>query len=147
MSNHVQTDSSRDLDTTYDARSYNFISDIYSYSESTRAAWSNISSSSGESRGLLDFPELQIVDSTILNDVEAAITNAERIAEEATIDVKPGDTVWAIARRALENESGARPTNQEIVEMVKAIAEMNKLDDPNSIKAGTRLQVPTKQSA
>jgi hypothetical protein len=38
-----------------------------------------------------------------------------------TFDVVPGDTVWALTRRALEQATGQRPTNAEILRIVQQV--------------------------
>jgi len=38
-----------------------------------------------------------------------------------TFDVVPGDTVWALTRRALEAATGQRPTNAQILEIVNQV--------------------------
>lgn len=136
--------------TTYDSGLSSITFDIYGSSDTNKSAWTSAYSSS-ESTSLLDLPELQIVDShqasNVVADVEESIAKAEQTAADNSIDVKAGDTVWALARRALEGESGVKPSNKEILEMVNAIAALNDMEDPNRIRTGQRLQLPPKKDA
>lgn len=44
--------------------------------------------------------------------------------------VKPGDCVWNIAKKRLQDLAGQEPNNAEIAQETNRIALLNKLDEP-----------------
>ena len=67
--------------------------------------------------------------------------------------VKRGDTVWTIARRALEhahqNDPKYHPSNKDVLAEEKAIINANKklLHNPNLIRPGEQLTIPLPKDA
>ena len=56
----------------------------------------------------------------------AAPTREHRATHsDHTYTVKPGDTLWSIARQHLTHEKGERPTNGAIVREIDRIASLN----------------------
>ena len=63
-------------------------------------------------------------------------------ANSVTYTVKKGDTVWALARRALESETGRKPSNAEIQAMVNKVSVPS--GDRNLIRPGEKVKIPLK---
>jgi LysM repeat protein len=58
----------------------------------------------------------------------------------ATYTVKKGDTVWSLASRALQAQTGKKPTNAEIQRMVGRVSTPS--GNRNQIKPGEKITIP-----
>ncbi len=66
-------------------------------------------------------------------------------SKETTYTVKPGDSLWKIARGLLKEQTGQDASNSAILRMVLEIARRNGLADPSRIIPGQVLQIPGQQ--
>ena len=60
----------------------------------------------------------------------------------AEYDVKKGDNLWSITKDTLQERLGRKPTQSEINESYKQIAEANDIKDANKLKVGQKLLIP-----
>lgn len=64
-------------------------------------------------------------------------------AVSVTYTVKKGDTVWALARRALESETGKKPSNAEIQALVGKVSVPS--GNRNLIYPGEKVKIPLRE--
>ena len=61
----------------------------------------------------------------------------------AQYTVQRGDNMWKISRSVMEERLGRKPTNAEVNEAYKQIAEANNITNPDAIKVGQELKIPS----
>lgn len=57
-------------------------------------------------------------------------------------EVKPGDNLWNISKSHLQEKSGTRPSNQEVLDMVNKIVERNSIPNPDLIYPDQKIIIP-----
>lgn len=93
---------------------------------------------SGDIQSLLTLPELQLLHSEnpVIKPKTQESTSKGGDGDPNTYEVKKDDTLWEICKRHLEQTTGSTATNLEILQKVKAVADLNKLDNPDCIEVG-----------
>lgn len=63
-------------------------------------------------------------------------------AVDRVYEVKPGDNLWNISKSHLQERSGTRPSNQEVLDMVNKIVERNSIPNPDLIYPDQKIIIP-----
>ncbi|MCA9815040.1 MAG: LysM peptidoglycan-binding domain-containing protein, partial [Cyanobacteria bacterium HKST-UBA01] len=63
-------------------------------------------------------------------------------AVDKVYEVKPGDNLWNISKSHLQEKSGTRPSNQEVLDMVNKIVERNSIANPDLIYPDQKIIIP-----
>jgi len=63
------------------------------------------------------------------------------------VTVNKGDSLWSIAKSALQKREIEEPSGSEIRRMIKEIADINDISNPNKIRANSKLLMPTEEPA
>lgn len=93
--------------------------------------------------------------STVADNAHSGISDTPAAGVDSTVSmegpapifdlyaVKPGDTLWDIAKESLQAQNPGQPPNDiQLINMVNEIASHNGIENPNLIHAGDSIEIP-----